>query len=272
MLGMQWGSKVFKKKNNVKKEEISLPQGIEEQVFEEEAREMIRGVITLDEKTAKEVMVPRVDAVFLSCEAKKEEVVERIFSTGYSRYPIFKENIDNVIGVLYVKDLIKTLYSGNELNIKEIVRPPYFVPETKRLDELLREFKRRRLHIAMVVDEYGGVSGLLCMEDIIEHIVGDIQDEFDNESEDIVQLAEAQFLCDARANLGYINKKLSLDFPDEEFDTLGGFVFDLFGRVPALYEKVEHEGVQFVIQQMEGNKMRKIKIIFQREEPRETNS
>lgn len=263
---------MFRKRNNSKKDEVALAAGISKQIFEEETRDMIRGIITLDEKTAKEVMVPRVDAVFISCDAKKEEAVERIFSTGYSRYPIFKGNIDNVIGVLYVKDLLKALYSGDNFDITTIVRHPYFVPETKRLDELLREFKRRRLHIAVVVDEYGGVSGLLCMEDIIEHIVGDIQDEFDNESEDIVQLGQGQFLCDARANLGYINKKLSLDFPDEEFDSLGGFVFDLFGKIPALYEKVEHDSVQFVIQQMEGKKMRKIKIILRREESSESSS
>ncbi|MGL4524651.1 MAG: hemolysin family protein [Spirochaetia bacterium] len=263
---------MFRKKQQVKKDEVPLPQGVEEHALEEQAREMIEGIITLEEKTAKEVMVPRVDAVFISCDAKKEEVAERIFSTGYSRYPIFKESIDNIVGILYVKDLLRIFYTGESLQIEDLIRRPYFVPETKRLDELLSEFKRRRLHIAIVVDEYGGVSGLLSMEDIIEHIVGDIQDEFDNETEDIVELAHGQFLCDARANLDYLNKKLSLEFPDEEFDTLGGFVFDLIGRVPILYEKIDHENVQFVVQQMDGNKVRKVKIIIQREVASESHS
>ena len=121
--------------------------------------------------------------------------------------------------------------------MEKIIRKAFFVPESKRIDSLLREFKRRHVHIAIAIDEYGGISGVVCMEDIIEEIVGDIQDEFDNECEDILQLGENVWLCDARINLDDLNESIGSVFPNEEFDTLGGFVFDLFGKIPVKYEK-----------------------------------
>lgn len=226
-----------------------------------EIQEMIRGIHGLADTTVKEVMVPRIDSVFLDTSMKREELVSRIANTGHSRFPVFKETIDNVVGVLYAKDLLQYLTNGEEIQIEKILRKAYFVPDSKRLDGLLREMKRRRVHIAVAVDEYGGVSGLVCMEDIIEEIVGDIQDEFDNEQEDILEIGDRIYLCDARVNIEDLQETIGWTFPNEDYDTLGGFVFDLFGKIPVTFEKVSHGSVDFIIQEMEGHKIRTVKVV-----------
>ena len=166
-----------------------------------------------------------------------------------------------MIGVLYVKDLIAAFARHETIDLEKHSRKAFFVPESKRIDSLLREFKRRHVHIAIAIDEYGGVSGIVCMEDIIEEIVGDIQDEFDNEREDVIPLGDNIWLCDARANLDNLNETMGSHFPNEEFDTLGGFVFDLFGKIPVKYEKVSWQNNDFIVQDMEGHRVNVIKLI-----------
>jgi CBS domain containing-hemolysin-like protein len=167
-----------------------------------------------------------------------------------------------VAGILYVKDLLVALIKNEKINAAELLRKPFFVPESKHIDEILREFRRRRVHIAVVVDEYGGVSGIICMEDILEEIIGDIQDEFDNEKEDILALGGGAWLCDARINLEDLAEELKIELPVEDFDTLGGFVFDLFGKIPVKYEKALYKGHEFIVQNMEGHKIDTVKIVL----------
>jgi magnesium and cobalt transporter len=169
-----------------------------------------------------------------------------------------------VVGMLYVKDLLKSLVSGKPVSIDAIIRKPFFVPESKKLDSLLREMKRRRVHMAVAVDEYGGVSGIVCMEDILEEIVGDIQDEYDNEREDIVKVSDDVYLCDARVNIEDLNDELGINIPIDDFDTLGGHVFQLFGKIPVRYEKVTVRDITFVIQDMDGHKIKTVKIVISR--------
>ncbi len=230
-----------------------------------EEKEMIQGVVELGDTTVKEVIVPRIDVVFLPEEITFAEMMQRITESGHSRFPVYKETIDNVTGILYVKDLLRHLMKNHleipqELNLSTFVRKPYFVPETKKLDSLLKEFKRRHVHIAVAVDEYGGVSGIVCMEDIIEEIVGDIQDEFDTSVEDVLEIGDRTYLCDARVSIADLNEILGLDLPNDDFDTLGGFVFDLFGKIPVRYEKVAWRGAEFIVQNMDGYKIRTVKI------------
>ena len=227
-----------------------------------DARDMIKGIVELSQTTVKEVMVPRIDVVFLSKDVALSEMFEMIINCGHSRFPVYEETIDNVIGILYAKDLLKYLTDRQDIEIEKILRKPYFVPESKRLDTLLHEFKRRHVHIAVSVDEYGGVSGIVCLEDIIEEIVGDIQDEFDNEVEDILQIDDKSYLCDGRVDIEDLNKELKLNIPEEDFDTLGGFVFDLFGKIPVKYEKVSSGDVDFIIQDMDGHKIKTVKIVL----------
>jgi CBS domain containing-hemolysin-like protein len=236
------------------------------QSLEEDQQEMIRGVVELSGTTVKEVMVPRTDTVFLSMDASREELLSRIADSEHSRFPVYKDTIDNVIGILYVKDVLGALVKDEQsFDVKALLRKPFFVPVSKHIDGLLRELRRRRVHIAVVVDEYGGVSGIVCMEDIIEEIVGDIQDEFDHETEDIVKLGEGTWLCDARVNLEDLSEEIGAAFPVEDFDTLGGFVFDLFGKIPVPYEKASSGGMDFIVQDMDGHKINTVKIVISRE-------
>ena len=237
-------------------------EGYETLNFEE--KDMIRGIVALSETTVKEVMVPRIDVQFVSIDSSFDELISTLTECGYSRFPVYKETIDNVVGILYVKDLLQYYNSSESVDIEKIIRRTYFVPESKKLDSLLREFKRRKVHIAVAVDEYGGVSGIVCLEDIIEEIVGDIQDEFDNEVEDILEIGEGTYLCDARVDIEDLNEKLTLSLPEEDFDTLGGFVFDLFGKIPVKYEKVSYSGCDFIIQEMDGHKIKTVKLVIKK--------
>ena len=232
----------------------------------EEKQDMIKGIEDLSETSVKEVMTPRIDVDFLSLGTPQEELLEKIAESGHSRFPVYSESIDNVVGVLYVKDLINAFSKKETIDLEKIIRKPFYVPESKRIDTLLREFKRRHVHIAIAIDEYGGISGIICMEDIIEQIVGDIQDEFDNEQEDIIAVGENLWLCDARVNIDDLNEKIETSIPNEEFDTLGGFVFDLFGKIPAKFEKASWNGLDFIVQDMEGHRINQIKILKRNDE------
>ncbi len=237
-----------------------------------EEKDMIKGVVKLSETTVKEVMVPRIDVVLLPIDVSTDELLKTMAECGHSRVPIYRETIDDIVGILYAKDLLRYLIENNretkseEINLEKLMRTPYFVPESKRIDSLLKEFKRRKVHIAIVVDEYGGTSGIVCLEDIIEEIVGDIQDEFDNEVEEIVKISDNTYVCDARVNIEDLNAKLNLNLPEENFDTLGGFVFDLLGKIPVKYEKVKYKNIDFIINNMEGHKIGTVKIIVNAEE------
>jgi len=240
------------------------------EALETEKKEMIQGIVELSDTTVKEVMVPRTDTVFISAGAGREEVLSRIIESGHSRFPVYDESIDDVIGILYVKDVLKSLIKNEWQNapfeIKELVKKPFFVPESKRIDELLMELRRRKVHIAVAVDEYGGVSGIVCLENILEEIIGDIQDEFDNEKEDILELGGGSWLCETRVNLEDLSERIGISFPVEDFDTLGGFIFHLFGKIPVKYEKVSWNGHDFIIQDVEGHKINSVKIIQEKKE------
>jgi CBS domain containing-hemolysin-like protein len=228
--------------------------------LEAEQREMIRGIVEFGETTVKEVMVPRIDTKVLSKDTPEEEVLQRIIASDHSRFPVYDDNVDNIIGILYVKDVLRCLVKNKSFSLETLARPAFFVPESKHIDDLLREFRKKRVHIAVVVDEYGGVSGIVCMEDILEEIIGDIQDEFDNEAEDVTETEKGVFLCDARVNLEDLTEKTGIDFPADDFDTLGGFVFNLFGKIPEQDESITWEGLSFRIAGVEGHRITKVRI------------
>ena len=242
----------FKKK----KPDVNVAEDVNEQ-----RRGMLQGVDDLAETVVKEVMIPRIDVDFLSIDTEYSELLEKVVESGHSRFPIYDGSIDNVVGILYLKDMLRLIARGKEVKVAEIIRKPFFVPESKRIDSLLMEFKRKHVHIAVAIDEYGGTSGIVCMEDIIEEIVGDIQDEFDNEREDITKLGEGMWLCDSRVDLEDLASVLGEEMPIKDFDTLGGFVFDLFGKIPIKFEKATWKDYDFIIHDVEGHKVNTIKII-----------
>ncbi|MDR1866881.1 MAG: hemolysin family protein [Treponema sp.] len=230
--------------------------------LESDQQEMIRGIVELSGSTVKEVMIPRIDAVFLDVDTPQGELLETICTSGHSRFPVYQDTIDNVVGILYIKDVFPCLVKNEDFDTKLLVRPAYFVPDSKHIDELLKELRQRRVHIAIALDEYGGVSGIICMEDIIEEIIGDIQDEFDNETEDIIPLDYGEFLCDARVNLEDLAEKIGITFPEEEHvDTLGGFVFGLLGKIPVEQEHIPYMDYDFIVTAIDGHKINTIKIV-----------
>ena len=232
--------------------------------LEEDQQEMIRGVVELSGTTVREVMVPRTDTVFISAAATRDEALAVIIESGHSRFPVYGETIDNVTGILHIKDVLKDIVGGGPFDLNSLLRKPFFVPDSKHIDDLLGEFRRKKAQIAIIVDEYGGVSGIVCMEDIIEEIVGDIQDEFDDELDDIMTIGEGIWLCDARVNLEDLAEETGLEFPSDDFDTLGGFVFDLFGKIPVKYEKATYRDAVLIVQEMDGHKIKSVKIMVQK--------
>ncbi len=226
-----------------------------------EQQTMIDGIGELQDKTVKEIMVPRVDVALIPSDISLDELYAVIAEEGYSRYPVYEQTIDNIIGILYVKDMIRVNIE-RDFALASLLRTPYFIPESKHLDDLLREFKKRKVHIAIAIDEYGGVSGIVSMEDILEVIVGDIQDEYDeDEEEPIVAIAEASYLVDARTPIEKVNEVCQLSLHDEEFETIGGYVFELFGSIPHTNETIDTEAATFTVVEVDGHKINRVKIV-----------
>ncbi|MCY1151915.1 MAG: hemolysin family protein [Sphaerochaetaceae bacterium] len=245
-------SDLFKKKDNLEAEATQEAERAERET-------MIQGIGELDEMTVREVMVPRIDVSFVDCNITLEDFYTIIANDGYSRYPVYENNNDNVIGVLYSKDLLRKGIEDN-FNVKNIMREPFFVPDSKHLDDLLREFKLKKVHLAVAVDEYGGVSGIVCLEDILEVIVGEIQDEFDEEEDEIKKLDEKRYLVDARTNIEDLNNELNLKLEDDDFETVGGLVLEIFGRIPKKGESVEIDNNIFTVEEIDGHKIENITI------------
>ncbi len=252
--------------NNFKSilKKIFLGNGNERDITDDsiEKLDMIQGIEELSDTTVKEVMVPRIDVEFFSTDMTLNSVIQQINDKGFSRYPVFTDTIDNIIGMIYAKDILSYVGNKNPFSVEKSMRKAYFVPDSKRLDEMLKEFKIRKVHIAVAVDEYGGVSGIICLEDILEMIVGDIQDEFDNETDDIVKIAKNIFLCEARTPIDELNEALGLELSDEDFETIGGFVFELFGKIPENLETVTYRNIEFIVQSMSGHKINTVKLVI----------
>lgn len=247
----------------VTEEEIRalVKMGEEEGVIEQEEREMIHSIFEFGDTVAREVMVPRMDMDVLEDSATAEDAVRLILATGHSRIPIFHETIDNAVGILYLKDLLGPLAEGRSAApVVDLARAVYYVPESKRLDELFREMQRRKVHVAIVVDEYGGTSGLVTIEDLLEEIVGPIVDEHDVEERLVEVVNDQVALVVGRTPIEEVNETLHLALPLEEVDTIGGFVYSLLGHVPRPGERVPYDGLEIVVEQVEGQRIGKVKI------------
>lgn len=230
--------------------------------LEEDEREMIASVIELGEQPVREVMVPRIDIVAAPDRSTVREVLDRIVESGHSRIPIYEASIDNISGVVYAKDLLKFLRDGDQsAPTKPLARETSFVPETKKVDELLHEMQLRRVHLAIVVDEYGGTAGLITIEDLIEEIVGEIQDEYDVEEAPIQEVTDTEALFDARVSIRDVNDTLDLDIEDDDFDTLGGLLYHELGKVPNVGDEVRVDGAQVTVLTTTGRRVRKVRVL-----------
>ncbi|MGE5706952.1 MAG: hemolysin family protein, partial [Bacteroidota bacterium] len=236
--------------------------GHKEGVFEQEETEMIHSVIELGDTTVREIMVPRMDITALSAEATFDEVIKTSIDEGRSRIPIYQETSDNIIGVLYVKDLLEFLRTGERPFClpTELIHPAFYVPETKRIDDLLKEMRRAKIHLAIVIDEYGGTAGLVSIEDILEEIVGEIQDEYDSEELQVETLDDGSMLIDGKLPIDEVNELFRVKLPTEEFETIGGFVVGLLGRAPTLGEEVTFQQLRIVIDSVEQRRLSRVRI------------
>ncbi|MBI4301586.1 MAG: HlyC/CorC family transporter [Chloroflexi bacterium] len=229
---------------------------------EAEERQMIRGIFELEEKEAKEIMVPRIDIVAVDSETPLTEVADVIVERGRSRIPIYEDTIDKIIGIVYAKDLLGHLARGEtQLPIKDIARPALFVPESKKIDELLREFRQKRVHIAIVVDEYGGTAGLVTIEDLLEEIVGEIADEYDTEEIVVQKISDEEAIIDARASISELNELFNLYIQGEDFNTVGGFVYARLGRIPNVGDTVTTDGLTISILSTQDQRIKKVRAI-----------
>lgn len=229
--------------------------------LDDSKKEMIKGVLDLESMVARDVMIPRIDIFAVKAATGLKEFIRVASEAGHSRIPVYDETIDNIVGIVYVKDLLSFIVlKPKRFDLRKITHKPLFVPETMALDELLVQFRKRRQHLAIAVDEYGGVAGLVTMEDIIEEIVGDIQDEYDDpELSPCVKKGPGEFDVDARFSLADFAEKAEIPLPCSEFDTVGGYVLDLFGRIPVKGEIVENDKhVSFRITDIRGTRMSRI--------------
>ncbi len=209
-------------------------------IIDEEEGEMLQSILELDETIVREVMVPRTNMVCVDAEQPFSAILQVILKSGHSRIPVYRENNDNIIGLIYAKDLLR--YWGrslDEIDLDEVLRPPYLVPESKLVSELLQEFRETRVHIAIIIDEYGGTSGLVTIEDLIEEIVGDIMDEYDLEDEWLIEEANGTVLVDGRLNIEEFEAHFDIEVEREMFDSVGGYIVEKLGRVPAPGERIQ---------------------------------
>lgn len=250
----------------VTEEEIKTMIKIGEEVgaIEEEEKEMLHRVFAFGDKEVSEVMVPRTEIVSIPGESTVEDALKLVSEAGYSRYPVVKENVDNITGILYIKDILIRMAEKklDGMTVRDFVREAYYIPENKMVSELLDEMQKNKFQIAIVVDEYGGTAGLITLEDIMEEIVGGLADEFEaiEAEKDIEIIDEHTFIVSGQMGLGEVNELVGVEMTGEEFNTIGGFVFGLFGRLPRVGEQVRFQALRFLVLEMEDRKVSKLKI------------
>jgi putative hemolysin len=240
--------------------------------IEQQEQEMLYKVFDFADKEAKDVMVPRPEVVALSIDLPPEECLEAVMDSPFTRYPVYRETLDNVVGILHVRDLFRALRDRgmHEVKVEDIIRPAHIVPETKDLAALLAEFRRANQHMAIVIDEYGDMEGIVTLEDLLEEIVGDIEDEFDLPDESIEQIDEDTVIIDGTFPIDDFNERFKTEMPDEDYHTMAGFVFGLLGRQPEAGDTLNHDGMRFDVLDVEGSRILKLAVTFeQRREQRD---
>lgn len=230
-------------------------------VLEQDERQMIYSIFALGDTLAREIMVPRIYITALEVSIPLPQAVDALLQSGHSRVPVYEETVDNIIGLVYAKDLLRAWSEGGaSTSLRSLLRPAYFIPEAKKVDVLLEEMQAERVQMAIVVDEYGGIAGLVTMEDIVEEIVGEIRDEYDQSEElPYVQVGEGEYLFQGRIDLKDFNELMDCKLPMDEAETLGGFIYSTMGRVPSSGDGLSVEGVLLTVEQVSGRRIRKVR-------------
>ncbi len=241
---------------------LMLEEGTKTGVIGKTEHELIKSIFEFTDTTANEIMVTRTDVVAIDIDLPREQIIKKVVEEGYTRMPVFKGSIDNIVGVVYSKDIISLMEHPELIVIHDIIRPPYFVPDTKKISQLLREFQARRIHLAIVVDEFGGMEGIITMEDILEEIVGEIHDEYDEEHREFEMMPGGAVLVNGRMKVKDFNERFEhFHLPEgEDYDTMAGFVMKVAGRIPALNERIMSSDLQFTVTKRAERRVRQVKI------------
>ena len=246
--------------------QLFMDAGEEEGYIEEDERKMIASIFEFDATLVREIMVPRIDITALEVESSIDEALDLIVETGYSRIPVYEVMIEDIVGILNAKDLLTHLKDGESRPaLQEMLRPPHFVPETNKVDELLEELQRQRIQMAIVVDEYGGIAGLVTVEDALEEIVGEIEDEYDTVEPFSEMVSDNEIVFNARVDLDDVNRMMGTDLPTDESDTLGGLLYSLSGGVPKVGDEFVVDGVTMTVLSLLGRRIKKVRVIKEAE-------
>jgi CBS domain containing-hemolysin-like protein len=239
-----------------------ISEGRKTGIIDSTEHQLIEKIFDFNDKTAKDIMVPRNRMVAIDIDENREKIVQIIIEEGYSRIPVYKETIDNIIGVIYSKDLISAAEHRELILLQDILRPANFIPETKHIGEILKEYQKKHVHLGIVVNEHGGVEGIVTLEDIIEEIVGEIEDEYDTETRDIAKDKLGIYLVNPEIQIEEFNKKFKADIPEnpDEYLTLSGFLQMVTGHIPEIYERIDYKGLIFTIMKKTGNTLLQVKI------------
>jgi magnesium and cobalt transporter len=240
--------------------------GEEEGLLSEDEGEMLQSILSFGDTVAREIMVPRTDVVMVSVDTPILELLQLVIQEGHSRFPVYAESGDNIIGILHVKDLL-SFWGEKQVNLENILRTAYFVPETKKISHLLSELRDKKSHMAVVIDEYGSIAGLITIEDIIEEIIGEIRDEHDSEENLMIPADGGDLLVDARLEIEKLAEHLNIEFPKGNFESVGGFIISLLGRVPKARETILHPPVEMTIESADARKIRRVRIKMLDEPP-----
>jgi len=240
----------------------------EQGILNESEGDMLQSIFEFGDTLVREVMVPRTDMVCCPADATLSQFLELIIRSGHSRVPLYEGSTDRIVGVVYAKDLLRN-WGANDSTLKlgEVMRTPYFIPETKRIEDLLMDFRTRKVHMAIAVDEYGGTSGLITIEDLLEEIVGDIQDEYDLEDPWVQPQEDGTLLVDARANVEELEEYYGIEIPRDKFDTVGGYLFHLLGNVPQAGEKINDNGLVMMVEESDERKIGMVRVWREAQEP-----
>lgn len=245
----------------------------DESSIEEGEKDLIHSIFEFGDTLVREVMVPRPDMVCAPIESGVRNVLDLMLKHGYSRIPVFREELDDIEGIVYAKDLLRHLHAGKEnVQLDKLMREPYFVPESKKVADLLREMQARRVHIAIVLDEYGSVAGLVTIEDLLEELVGEIADEYDREEPQVEPVDDSTYRVNGRLSIDDVNELLDVELPHVEWDTVAGLVYGLIGAVPTQGETVTYENMTFTVEKVQGRRISKVLISRQPREPKQAEA
>jgi putative hemolysin len=252
----------LRKESSVTEEEVKILilEGRQHGVFEQSEQEMIHSVFEFADSVARDIMTPRTEMIAVEINDSPEKILNVATIEQYSRLPVYEENLDNIKGLIHVRDLLNVFQENGLIIVKDIMRPPLFIPDSKKISEVLHDMQRKRTHLAIVLDEFGGTAGLITLEDILEEIVGEIQDEYDEEDNDIIARSDGSLIVDGAIDAEIICKRFNVECPEGDFQSVAGMIMHAIGHIPALDESVELSGLKMTVIEKEGHRVRRVKI------------